>query len=40
VSAKVRPEAVRAEVAAAGFAVRAERTEAWGRFQVTLAEAI
>jgi L-histidine N-alpha-methyltransferase len=40
VSAKFRPEGVRAELAAAGFAARDGWTDAAGRFQVTLAEAV
>jgi L-histidine Nalpha-methyltransferase len=40
VSAKFRPEGVRAELAAAGFATREGWTDGAGRFQVTLAEAV
>jgi len=40
VSAKFRPEGVRAELAAAGFASRAAWTDRAGRFLVTLAEAV
>ncbi len=40
VSAKFRPEGVRAELAAAGFAGRAGWTDGGGRFLVTLAEAV
>jgi L-histidine N-alpha-methyltransferase len=40
VSAKFRPEGVRAELAAAGFAAREGWTDGAGRFQVTLAEAV
>ena len=40
VSAKFRPEGVRAELAAAGFASRAAWTDQAGRFMVTLAEAV
>jgi L-histidine Nalpha-methyltransferase len=39
VSAKFRPDGVRTELTAAGFAVRAGWTDAAGRFLVTLAEA-
>ncbi len=39
VSAKFRPEGVRSELAAAGFAVRAGWTDQAGRFLVTLSEA-
>jgi L-histidine N-alpha-methyltransferase len=40
VSAKFRPEGVRAELAAAGFAAREGWTDGAGRFQLTLAEAL
>jgi L-histidine N-alpha-methyltransferase len=40
VSAKFRPEGVRAELAAARFASRAGWTDAAGRFLVTLGEAV
>ena len=40
VSAKFRPDGVRAELAAAGFAVRDRWTDEAGRFLVTLAEAV
>jgi L-histidine N-alpha-methyltransferase len=40
VSAKFRPERVRAELGAAGFVVRAGWTDRAGRFLVTLAEAV
>jgi L-histidine N-alpha-methyltransferase len=40
VSAKFRPDGVRAELAATGFAVRAAWTDAAGRFLVTLAVAV
>jgi L-histidine Nalpha-methyltransferase len=40
VSAKFRPEGIRAELAAAGFASRAAWTDPAGRFLVTLAEAV
>ena len=40
VSAKFRPAAVRAELAAAGFAVRDGWTDGDGRFLVTLPEAV
>jgi L-histidine N-alpha-methyltransferase len=40
VSAKFRPQGVRAELAAAGFAAREGWTDGAGRFQVTLAEAV
>jgi L-histidine N-alpha-methyltransferase len=40
VSAKFRPQGVRAELAAAGFASRAGWTDEAGRFLVTLAEAV
>jgi L-histidine N-alpha-methyltransferase len=39
VSAKFRPDGIRAELAAAGFAVRDSWTDAEGRFLVTLSEA-
>jgi L-histidine Nalpha-methyltransferase len=40
VSAKFRPDGIAAEVATAGFAVRAGWTDGAGRFLVTLAEAV
>ncbi|HST64514.1 MAG TPA: L-histidine N(alpha)-methyltransferase [Mycobacteriales bacterium] len=40
VSAKFRPDGIRAELAAAGFAVRDGWTDAQGRFLVTLSEAV
>lgn len=40
VSAKFRPDGIRAELAAAGFAVRDGWTDAEGRFLVTLSEAV
>lgn len=40
VSAKFRPDGIRAELAAAGFAVREAWTDAAGRFLVTLSEAV
>jgi L-histidine N-alpha-methyltransferase len=40
VSAKFRPEGIRAELAAAGFATRDAWTDGAGRFLVTLAEAV
>jgi L-histidine N-alpha-methyltransferase len=40
VSAKFRPDRIRAELAAAGFAVRDGWTDAGGRFLVTLSEAV
>jgi L-histidine N-alpha-methyltransferase len=40
ISAKFRPERVTGELAAAGFAVRAQWTDSAGRFAVTLAEAV
>jgi L-histidine N-alpha-methyltransferase len=40
VSAKFRPEGIRAELAAAGFATRDAWTDGAGRFLVTVAEAV
>jgi L-histidine N-alpha-methyltransferase len=40
VSAKFRPDGIRAELQAAGFAVREAWTDAGGRFLVTLSEAV